>query len=54
MKIKDLFYAKDDKFNITLSAKIVNTTLILILGIIFWNYAFGRLNYESQGLSPSF
>ena len=51
MKIKDLFYAKDDKFNITLSAKIVNTTLILIIGIIFWNYAFGKLNYESQGLS---
>jgi len=51
MKIKDLFYAKDEKFNITLSAKIVNTTLILIIGIIFWNYAFSKLNYESQGLS---
>jgi len=51
MKIKHLFYAKDDKFNIALSAKIVNTTLILIIGIIFWNYAFNRLNYESQGLS---
>lgn len=51
MKIKDLFYAKDDKFNITLSAKIVNTSFILITGIIFWNYAFSRLNYESQGLS---
>lgn len=51
MKIKDLFYAKDEKFNITLSAKIVNTTLILIIGIIFWNFAFSRLNYESQGLS---
>ncbi len=51
MKIKDLFYAKDDTFNITLSAKIVNTTLIFIIAIIFWNYAFSRLNYESQGLS---
>jgi polar amino acid transport system permease protein len=51
MKIKDLFYAKDDTFNITLSAKIVNTALIFIIAIIFWNYAFSRLNYESQGLS---
>ncbi len=54
MKIKDLFYAKDESFNITLSAKIVNTALILIIGIIFWNYAFSRLNYESQGLSVFF
>ncbi|MCS5422534.1 amino acid ABC transporter permease [Psychrilyobacter piezotolerans] len=34
-----------------MSAKIVNITLLLIIGIIFWNYAFSRLNYESQGFS---
>jgi len=51
MNIKNLFYAKDDKFNITTSAKIVNITIIFIIGAIFWNYAFNKLNYESQGLS---
>jgi polar amino acid transport system permease protein len=51
MNIKNLFYAKDDKFNIPLSAKIINTLIIFIIGITFWNYAFSRLNYDSQGLS---
>ena len=51
MNIRDLFYAKDDKFNITTSAKIVNTTIILIIVIIFGNYVFGALNYDSQGIS---
>ena len=54
MNFKDLFFSKDDKFNITMSAKIINTTIILILGILFWNYAFNKLNYESQGLSIFF
>jgi len=51
MNIKNLFYAKDDKFNIPLSAKLINTLIIFIIGITFWNYAFSRLNYDSQGLS---
>ena len=51
MNIKNLFYAKDENFKITTSAKIVNTGIILIIGLIFGNYVFSALNYESQGIS---
>lgn len=54
MKFKELFFSKDNDFNITTSAKIINTTIIFILGILFWNYAFNKLNYDSQGLSVFF
>ena len=54
MKFKELFFAKDEKFNLTKSAKLVNSTIIFIILIIFWNFAFNKLNYESQGLSIFF
>lgn len=51
MNIKNLFFAKDKKFNISTSAKVINIIIVLLIFYFFWNFAFQKLNYQSQGLS---